>query len=196
MDPPYEATGYRAGYVAEDPTKALWRRIFAYLIDGALLALVAGTLFLAFGDIDQRDATDCPDPLPGGVLCVDADPDEEGPGADEVVTLKDDGIWAAVLAGLVLSILNHVVLQGATGATVGKFITACRVVTPEGGTPGPGRAFIRWILLIVDGISLILPLGLWIAMFSRGHRRLGDMAAGTYVVKARYAGMPLPAFVT
>jgi uncharacterized RDD family membrane protein YckC len=28
-------------------------------------------------------------------------------------------------------------------------------------------------------------------MFSRGHRRIGDMVGGTYVVKARYAGEPL-----
>jgi uncharacterized RDD family membrane protein YckC len=54
-----------------------------------------------------------------------------------------------------------------------------------------GRAFVRTLLLIIDTISCILPIGLWVAIFSRGHRRLGDMAANTYVVKARYAGQPV-----
>ena len=66
-----------------------------------------------------------------------------------------------------------------------------RVVRPDGGRPGIGKARGRTLLLIIDTISLILPLGLWVAMFSRGHRRIGDMAAGTYVVKSRYAGRPV-----
>jgi uncharacterized RDD family membrane protein YckC len=191
----YDAT-YAPGYAGEDPTKAIWRRIFAYAIDGALVSLIAGAVFFALADFDQTDVKDCPDNLPSGLLCIDPQPDDEGAGDDDVITMKDDGIWAAIGVGLAVTLLNNVVLQGRTGASIGKVITACRVVTPEGSIPGIGRAFIRWILLIIDGINLILPLGLWVAMFSRGHRRIGDMAAGTYVVKSRYAGQPLPAYVT
>ena len=88
-------------------------------------------------------------------------------------------------------LLNSVLLQGATGATVGKFITGARVVRPDGRPPGAWKALGRTLMLVIDTISLILPLGLWVAMFSRGHQRLGDMTAGTYVVKARYAGRPV-----
>jgi uncharacterized RDD family membrane protein YckC len=168
-----------------DPTQVLWRRIGAYVVDALVGTLLAAVVVVGFADLDTIDATDCPDDLPGGRLCLDA-------ATDDTVTLVDAGPVVAALAltsGWVL--LNAVLLQGATGATVGKFITGARTVRPDGGRPGIGRALVRTLLLLVDGISLILPLGLWIALFSRGHRRLGDMAAGTYVVNARDAGAPV-----
>jgi uncharacterized RDD family membrane protein YckC len=88
-------------------------------------------------------------------------------------------------------IINEVLLQGLTGASVDMFVTGARVVKPDGSRPGIGRAFVRNLLWIVDGINLILPIGLWVAMFSRGHRRIGDMVANTYVVKSRFAGYPV-----
>jgi uncharacterized RDD family membrane protein YckC len=168
-----------------DPTQALWRRIGAYLVDGLVGALLAAGVVVGFADVDTIDAADCPDDLPGGRVCLDA-------ATDDTVTLVDAGpVVAALALTLGWVVLNDVLLQGATGATVGKFITGARTVRPDGRPPGIGRALVRTLLLIVDGISLILPLGLWVALFSRGHQRLGDMVAGTYVVKARYAGTPV-----
>ena len=116
-------------------------------------------------------------------MCLDAPTD------DDTVTLADTGALVAAAALTVgWVVLNDVLLQGATGATVGKFITGVRTVRPDGRRPGVGRALVRTLMLVVDGI---MPLGLWVALFSQGHRRLGDMVADTYVVKHRYAGAPV-----
>jgi len=152
-------------------------------------------VFFAFADVDTIDARDCPDDLPSGRACVDA---SSGDSDDIDIVLFDAGAgFAALGTGLLYVLLNSVVLQGTTGATGGKFLTGARVVKDDGNyPPGMGRALVRTILLVVDLIELILPLGLWVAMFSRGHRRIGDMVANTYVVKAPYAGRPLPPYVT
>lgn len=169
-----------------DPTQVLWRRIFAYAIDGLVGALLAAVIVVGFADLETVDGTSCPDDLPSGRVCLDT-PDD-----DEAVLLADGGpIAVAAAATILLGLLNNVVLQGLTGATVGKFITAVRTVRADGRAPGLGRALVRTLLLVIDGISLILPLGLWVAMFSRGHRRLGDMVANTYVVHSQDAGTPV-----
>jgi uncharacterized RDD family membrane protein YckC len=170
---------------AADPTQVLWRRIAAYVVDGLTGGLIALVVIVAFADLETLDTADCPDDLPGGRVCLDA-------ATDDTVTLADTGALVAA-AGLAVGwvLINDVLIQGATGATTGKFITGVRTVRPDGGRPGAGRALVRTLMLVVDGISLILPLGLWVALFSKGHRRLGDMAADTYVVKARYAGAPV-----
>jgi uncharacterized RDD family membrane protein YckC len=184
------------GYPPEDPTKALWRRIFAYLVDSLVGSLIVLVVFFAFADIDTIDARDCPDDLPSGKACIDVTSDSDSDD-DDIILFDVGSSVAAAGVGLLYVALNSIVLQGTTGATLGKFVTAARVVKDDGSyPPGMGRAFIRTVLLIVDGINLILPLGLWVAMFSRGHRRIGDMAANTYVVKAGYAGRPLPPYVT
>lgn len=169
-----------------DPTQVLWRRLAAYVIDGIVGGLVALVVLLVLADFDTLDTADCPDDLPGGRVCLDAPTD------DDTVTLADSGALVAA-AGLAFGwfLLNDVLIQGVTGATAGKFITGVRTVRPDGRRPGLGRALVRTLLLVVDGISLILPIGAWVALFSRGHRRLGDMVADTYVVKARDAGAPI-----
>lgn len=176
---------------AVDPTKALWRRIFAYLIDGLVGSLVVLALAGALGDIDTSDARRCPDDLPDDRACVDLTPDRVDDEDEQILLIDTSAVLIAAGAGLAWSLANNVLLQGPTGATVGKFVTGARVVRPDGSPPGMWKALGRTLMLIVDTISLILPLGLWVAMFSRGHRRLGDMAAGTYVVKSRYAGRPV-----
>jgi uncharacterized RDD family membrane protein YckC len=183
--------GYGAAVPAGvDPTKALWRRIFAYVIDAALGTLIALAVAGALGDVDTADARRCPDQLPDDRVCIDL---TSGTGDDDeqILLIDTSAVLIATGAWLAWVVVNDVLLQGTTGATVGKFVTGARVVRPDGGRPGIGKALVRTLLLIVDLISLILPLGLWVAMFSRGHRRIGDMAADTYVVKARYAGRPV-----
>ncbi len=169
-----------------DPTRVLWRRIVAYVLDGLAGTLLALVVILGFADLETIDSADCPDGLDGGRVCFDAPTD------DDTVTLADTGaLVAAAALGFGWVLLNDVLIQGPTGATIGKFITGVRTVRPDGRPPGLGRALVRTLMFVVDGINLILPIGLWVAMFSQGHRRLGDMVAGTYVVNARYSGAPV-----
>ena len=191
MTTPYPDQAFTAPYAGVDPTKALWRRIFAYIIDGLVGSLIVLALAAALGDADTFDARRCPDDVPDDRTCIDLTSDSVDDEDEQILLIDTDALFIAGGAGLAWVILNSVLLQGATGATVGKFITAARVVRPDGSPPGYLKALGRTLMLIVDSISLILPLGLWVAMFSRGHRRLGDMAAGTYVVKAQYADRPV-----
>jgi hypothetical protein len=80
--------------------------------------------------------------------------------------------------------------QGLTGATIGKHLLGLRVVRQDGRKAGVGWAMLRWLLLIVDGACCFL--GLFVALASKGHRRIGDMAAGTLVVDRSAVGSPIP----
>jgi RDD family len=95
--------------------------------------------------------------------------------------------WAIALG---LSILINVLIQGLKGWTPGKLLFGIRTVAGDGRAPGIGRAIIRWLLLIVDGLCGGL-VGLIVALTSTGHRRVGDMAAKTYVVGKRDMGHPI-----
>ena len=70
-------------------------------------------------------------------------------------------------------------------------MTGLRVVTPEGEKPGLGRALVRWAVFAVDGPLSLFICGIVTSSVSAGHRRLGDMAAGTYVIGKADVGRPV-----
>ena len=57
------------------------------------------------------------------------------------------------------------------------------MVRPDGSPAGPLRSLVRAVAWVVDGIALLLPIALWSAWFTPGHRRVGDWLAGTFVVR-------------
>ena len=62
----------------------------------------------------------------------------------------------------------------------------------QGKVVGIGRSFVRTIAWIGDAITCGLPIVGGVMMVSnKGHRRLGDMIAGTYVVKKESVGRPV-----
>ena len=68
------------------------------------------------------------------------------------------------------------------GQTPGKSIAKIKVAKVDGSTPRLVDYFLRWILLPID----LFPfggLGAFFILFSNNHQRLGDLAAGTTVVK-------------
>lgn len=71
------------------------------------------------------------------------------------------------------------------GQTPGKRAVGLRVIK-EGGYPiGLGEALVRNVLRIVDLLPAFYGIGGLVMFFDRRSRRLGDMAAGTLVVKER-----------
>jgi uncharacterized RDD family membrane protein YckC len=83
------------------------------------------------------------------------------------------------------ALLYYVVLEGLLGRTVGKMLTGIRVVNEATGQPpGLGKATVRTVLRIIDGLAGYL-VGFVIVLGSSRRRRLGDMAAGTLVVRDR-----------
>jgi uncharacterized RDD family membrane protein YckC len=77
----------------------------------------------------------------------------------------------------------YIVFEGLIGATVGKLMMGLQVVDLEGHPIGLGKAFIRSILRIVDGLPVLYLVGFVCAAVTSKHQRLGDMAAGTLVVR-------------
>ena len=91
---------------------------------------------------------------------------------------------------VVLYLVVFVAVQGITGASPGKALLGIRVIRPDGTPPGFVRSMARMVAWVIDGLVLLLPVALWSAWFTPGHRRVGDWVAGTYVVRQR--GRPAP----
>lgn len=67
------------------------------------------------------------------------------------------------------------------GQSPGKMLRHLRVVRLDGETPTMGNYMMRWLMELVDvGFCCI---GLLVILLSRNSQRLGDMAAGTIVVR-------------
>ena len=173
-----------------DPTAVTARRVVAALIDGAVI--IGPTVAIATSNMEYitRERVgrgfddfcdDFTDQVNGTCLQV-------GDRAYFSDTTADPG---GSLAFFGLSIVLLVVVQGLTGWTVGKLLTGLRTVKADGSAPGIWKAFVRWVLLIIDMLPCIPLVGFICALTTQGHRRVGDMAAKTFVVGARSAGQPI-----
>ncbi len=83
--------------------------------------------------------------------------------------------------------LNSVVLAGLAGGSIGKLVTGLRIVKTTGEKAGILQTFLRTLVGIVDFFLCGL-IGLILTLATKGHRRLGDLAAGTLVVRKRDVG--------
>jgi uncharacterized RDD family membrane protein YckC len=165
-----------------DPTRVIWRRCFAYGTGLLLTGLVlAGTLYVA-GDVHTMKSG-CPHPIPAGQACVNYR-------STGYLMRGSVFIWFAV-ALIVLVLVVVVVPKVVVGTSLGKALFGIRVVRADGNRPGFLRSTIRVAAWLIDGLSLLLPVGLWLAIFTTGHRRVGDYLAGTYVVEQSAAGQPV-----
>jgi len=79
-----------------------------------------------------------------------------------------------------ISLAYYIVLE-AYGGTLGKRILGMRIVDANGNKPGFGKSLIRNLLRIVDGLFGYI-VGAIIVASSPTKQRLGDKAAGTFVV--------------
>jgi len=69
------------------------------------------------------------------------------------------------------------------GQSVGKRIMKIKVVSLDGGQPGFGQYFIRWIFRLVDFVLTGQVLGLVFIVITEKKQRLGDVVAGTTLIK-------------
>lgn len=177
-----------------DPTNVVGRRVAAALLDGLLVAVV--TFVGLTADMTRiSDEMVTAGPYDGITDFCDAYMDAFD---DELCFPYLDGdalygspdgwtfvAWFGTAVGL------FVLLQGLTGATPGKLATGIRVVREDGSRPGIGRAGIRWVLWIVDGLPFLALVGFITSLTTTGHRRVGDMVAKTFVVRREAAGRPI-----
>jgi uncharacterized RDD family membrane protein YckC len=68
------------------------------------------------------------------------------------------------------------------GQTLGKRIMKLRVVKRDGSLPTLGSVILRWLLFLIDGPSMC-GIGILVMLLNNDSQRLGDMAAGTLVIK-------------
>jgi hypothetical protein len=69
------------------------------------------------------------------------------------------------------------------GQTLGKRMLKLRVVDATGLRLQPTQVIIRNLLRAVDGLPVFYVVGGLVALFSKRHQRLGDLAANTIVVR-------------
>lgn len=183
--------------VQADPTAVFGRRVLAALIDAALILVPVIALFTAdfkyftTETLQAEGVTGeqfCEPHLDEGDLCFDL---TETDGIERVYfTGGLSGTTQA--ASWLLPFILHVLLQGVTGRTIGKFVAGIRVVREDGRPPGVVKALVRWLLWVVDAFPYFLPLvGFIVGLTTVGHRRVGDMAAKTFVVRSSAAGSPI-----
>lgn len=176
-----------------DPTAVFGRRVGAALIDGllilvpAFLLLTAGFEYLDVGALD-RDPQEFCDQYTSEMsgFCLNlADVNDRVYFSDGASGVSTAWYWGATFVLLVI-------VQGLTGRTVGKAITGIRTVQEDGSPPGLMKALVRWLLWAVDAFPYVVPLlGSILALTTQGHRRIGDMVAKTFVVRASAAGAPI-----
>jgi uncharacterized RDD family membrane protein YckC len=110
----------------------------------------------------------------------------------------DSGSTALVVIGLVVTVLvvfgYPAILETAWhGRTLGKAAFGLRVVSDQGAPITFRHAAIRSALFVVDGLLVGPAIGVIALLVSRDTVRLGDLAAGTVVLRERTgAAAPTP----
>ncbi len=154
----------------------LGSRFIAWFIDSFILSLLMLVMFIllaALGALSGEVAD-----WFGEVASEAIEAEQEGYGGELVLQMY---LWGIVtLIGGLGSFLYFGILEYAMdGRTFGKKWLSLRVVKTSGFTLDAGSVFIRNIFRIVDQVTL-----LWIVPIISGKsQRLGDMAAGTVVIR-------------
>lgn len=98
--------------------------------------------------------------------------------------LGNDLYIKTIVVWLGLVVLYFPLAEGLTGYSLGKIVTRTKVVTIHGKLPGVWKASIRSLLRLVEVNPFLvggIPAGIAVAC-SKRRQRLGDMAAGTFVL--------------
>lgn len=179
-----------AGAGSADPTAVIGRRVVAALIDGAVVLVPGGAIASSQMEYITRER------VGSGFddFCSEYLDQQDGGSCFQLgdrAYFNDDTANPGSFAVLGLALVLLVVLQGLTGWTVGKLLAGIRTVKEDGSVPGIGRALVRWLLLVVDALPCIPLVGFITALTTQGHRRVGDLAAKTFVVRSSAAGRPV-----
>lgn len=91
--------------------------------------------------------------------------------------------YAVFLPPLLVYFLYHPVLEILMrGRTPGKRLAGVRIVTLDGRTPGVGALLVRNLFRLIDSLPGFYLVGLGVAIVTKHHVRIGDLAAGTMLV--------------
>jgi uncharacterized RDD family membrane protein YckC len=157
-----------------DPTRVVTRRCIAFMVDAVVVVIVFWLAAQASRDFVDVPG-DCPDQVPAGEACFQW--------RDEAYLIDGSAVVWFMLTLAVLLTLVLGVTRWRLGASLGKALLGIRVVDTRGEPAGFWRGAVRTAALTLDLIVLVLPIGLWLALLTPGHRRVGDFLAGTSVVR-------------
>jgi len=107
-----------------------------------------------------------------------------------ILDISDDALGAAVsLAGSVLVIVGiPVIVETFTrGRSLGKYAMGLRVVRDDGGPIRMRQALVRGLLAFFEIWLMLGSVAIIASLSNRRGKRLGDLLAGTYVVRERTA---------
>ena len=168
LQPPLAASAAGIIEVRARPA-ALWQRITAFLVDGALVAAVLA-LYLAVAAALVR---------PAGM------PDTQLTGIDAAMArvhqLHSVLLPCAALAFVLGVAYTAVFALLWNGRTPGRLLLGIRLVDRSGLAPAPGRAVARAALAIVSFVPFLA--GFWLALFDRRGQTLHDKLTQTFVVR-------------
>ncbi len=94
-------------------------------------------------------------------------------------------LLAFYLGGLALIGLAYPFLWSVyrNGQTPGKSVVGIRVVSADGSPAAPMQHLLRSLILVVDILPVPVSIGFWLMAITPRHTRLGDLAAGTIVLR-------------
>lgn len=147
-------------------TRVTGRRIAAFLVDNvvmvALISLSAAPYLLLLLSLDPAFY--------------------EGAPAVVLVAMVTTLFALIVMLGITLG--YYALLEGYRGQTIGKMIFGLKVVREDtGAVPGPKAATLRALMLLLADAQLLGIVGLISILVTEKHQRIGDMAAGTLVIR-------------
>ncbi len=104
------------------------------------------------------------------------------------------GVFGVVLLLLIIfaTFLGYFILFEAlwSGQTPGKRAMNIRVMDASGGRLSIANVALRNLIRVVDMLPVLMFLGGVVAFIDPSHRRLGDMAANTIVIRDQKIGLP------
>jgi len=114
----------------------------------------------------------------------------DGPGLGENLAFVRAIIALVALAWMVVIPLLVELLSG--GRSLGRMVTGTRVVRDDGGTVRLRHCLVRTLLAVVEiWLTWAMP-AVCISIVSKRGKRLGDLLAGTYVVRDRHRSATPP----
>ncbi len=148
---------------------ALWQRITAFIVDGAL---VGGVLALYVG-------------LAAALIAPRGVPATQLTGIDGVMA-RVHQLHAVLAPCVALALVLGLVYAAAfavlwNGRTPGRRLLGIRLVDRTGLAPAPGRAIARAALAVVSFVPFLA--GFWLALFDRRGQTLHDKLTQTFVVR-------------
>lgn len=152
------------GLVQASTNYTSWgKRVAAFLIDGLLLLPFFGGGVASFIAADQAD---------GGSIEAES------------------SLWVVgillILAALVVSFINSIIVHGITGQTLGKRVMKTMLIEESSGKPpGIGRVIARGLLAVIAGnltASIFTILDLLWPLWDAKNQRIADKVTSTVVV--------------